>query len=310
MQRISTSNTYQSALLNILSAQNRQGDAQMQVSTGKVADDLRGYGVNADALTATRTLKARVDGYIDSAKILGSTLTVQDQALGQLADAAQGARQAIAEALATGSATGLMATLQGFLGQAVDALNTEYQGRHLFAGGQTDTEPVTPLTLADLTAAPSIASLFNNDQLAIVNRLDDKLTVKTGFLASDLGAPLFQALKDIETLHQGGSGPLSGTLTTAQQTALQGFVTQLDSAWGGLNEAVAQNGGVQNRVETIQTALEDRQTALAGVLGGITDVDMAAAVSRLQLAQTALQASAQVFSTLSGSSLLNVLPTR
>jgi flagellar hook-associated protein 3 FlgL len=43
------------------------------------------------------------------------------------------------------------------------------------------------------------------------------------------------------------------------------------------------------------------------VLGGITDVDMAAAVSRLQLAQTAMQASAQVFATLQGSSLLSVL---
>ncbi len=42
----------------------------------------------------------------------------------------------------------------------------------------------------------------------------------------------------------------------------------------------------------------------------MVDVDMAAAVSRLQLAQTALQASANVFATLTGSSLLNVLGGR
>jgi flagellar hook-associated protein 3 FlgL len=307
MERISTATNYQSALLNILSGQNRQEAAQGQVSTGKVATDLKGYGVHADALTATRSLKSRVDSHIDNTKNLSSTLEVQDQALGQLASAALSARGAVAEAIATGSSEGLMQALQGYLGQAIDSMNTEYQGRHLFAGGQSDTEPVGNLTLADLTAAPSIASLFGNDQLQITSRLDDKLTVSTNFLASDLGAPLMQALKAVQALHQGGSGPLTGNLTPAQSAALEATLPSFDSAWSGLNGAVAQNGGLQNRVSSIQTALEDRQTALSGVLGGITDVDMASAVSRLQLAQTAVQASAQVFATLQGSSLLNAL---
>lgn len=307
MDKISTATTYNSALLNILSAQNRQQAAETQVSTGKVADDLKGYGVRADALTAARSLKARIDGYVDSAKSLGSTLDVQDHALEQLAGAALSARGAIAEALATGSTIGLMASLEGYLGQAVDALNTEYQGRHLFAGGQSDTEPVGPLSLASLTAAPTIAGLFSNDDLAMTRRLDDKATMKVGFLADDLGEPLFTALEAVQALHEGPLGPLTGSLTPAQTNALQAMIGAFDSAWNGLNEAVAENGGMQNRVEAARISLTDRQTALTAVLGDITDVDMAAAVSRLQLAQTALQASAQVFATLTGSSLLNVL---
>ncbi|HTI66850.1 MAG TPA: flagellin [Caulobacteraceae bacterium] len=307
MERISTATSYHSALLNILSGQNRQSAAESQVSTGKVASDLKGYGVNADSLTATRSLKARVDSHIANAKSLASTLDVQDQALGQLADAAQSARGAVAEAIATGSADGLMTALQGYLGQAVDSLNTEYQGRHLFGGGQSDTAPVGALTLADLTAAPSIASLFGNDQLQITNRLDDNLAVSTNFLASDLGGPLMTALKAVQALDSGPLGPLTGTLTQAQSTALTGMIAGFDGAWNGLNESVAENGGLQNRVSSIQSALTDRQTALSGVLGDMTDVDMSAAVSRLQLAQTAVQASAQVFATLQGSSLLNVL---
>jgi flagellar hook-associated protein 3 FlgL len=310
MERISTAATYQSALLNILSAQSRQAAAQTQVSTGKVADDLKGYNVHADTLTATRSLKARIDGYLDSAKSLGSTLEVQDQALSQLADTAQQARSAVAEALGTGNAAGLVSALEGFLGQAIDALNTEYQGRRLFAGGQSDTEPVQNLSLSDLAAAPSIPALFSNDQLAITRRLDDKLTVKTNFLASDLGGPLFTALQSIEQLNEGPTGPLSGQLDETQQNALQGILAQFDTAWNGLNETVAANGGLQNRVDSIRVGLEDRQTALTGVIGDITGVDMASAISRLDLAQTALQASAQVFSSLTGSSLLNVLGNR
>jgi flagellar hook-associated protein 3 FlgL len=310
MTRISTSTTYESALLNILNAQNRLGVSETQVSSGKVADDLKGYGVRADSLTAARSLKSRLDGYVESSRSLTSTLDVQDHALEQLASAALSARGAVAEALATGSAVGLMASLEGYLGQAIDALNTEYQGRHLFAGGQTDGEPLGALTLADLTAAPTIASLFGNDQLELTRRLDDKMSMKIGMLANELGEPLFTALEAVQAIHEGGSGPFDGSLTAAQTAALTALVTTFDQAWAGLNEKVAENGGMQTRLEAVQTSLLDRQTALEGVLGEMVDVDMAAAVSRLQLAQTALQASANVFATLTGSSLLNVLGGR
>jgi flagellar hook-associated protein 3 FlgL len=307
MERVSTAATYQSALLNIMSAETRQTDAQTQVSTGKVASSLGGFGVQADTLTATRSLKARIDSYVDNTKTLSSTLDVQDQALSQMSDAAKSARDAIAEAVATGSADGLMTSLQGYLNQAVDSLNSNYQGRYLFAGGQTGTAPVGSLTLADLTAAPSTASLFSNDQQVATSRLDDKQTVSTGFLASNLGGSLFDALKSVAALDQGGLGPLNGTLTQAQQDALTGMLSQFDGSFDNLNTAVAENGAAQNRVSATQASLVDRQTALSGVLTGITDVDMGAAVSKLQLSQTALQASAQVFATLSSTSLLNLL---
>lgn len=310
MDRISTRNTYQSALLNIMSGLTRQNTAEQEVATGKIADNLKGYGADADALTATRSLWARVDTHINNGKMLASTLEVQDQVLGQLADAALKARGAVAEAVATGGTEGLLTALQGFLSQAVDSLNTEYQGRHLFAGGRSDTEPVAALTLADLSAAPTIASLFANDQLELTSRLDDKLSVSTNFLANDLGGPLFSALKAVQDLNAGPLGPLTGNLTPAQSSALQGMLASFDSAWNGLNEAVAENGGLQNRVEAIQTGLTDRQTALTSVLGDMTDVDMAAALSRAQLAQTAVQASAQVFASLQGSSLLVALSGR
>ena len=245
--------------------------------------------------------------HLDNAKALASTLTVQDGALTQAADAAQGARQAIAEAIATGSTEGLMASLQGKLAQAIDAMNTDYQGRYLFAGGQTSTKPVTAANMADLTVPPSTSAFFTNDQLPASSRLDDNTVVNTGFLASDLGKPLFDTLKTVQALHAGGAGPLSGSLTPAQTTALQGVLTSLDTAWDGLNQAVAQNGVMQNRVSTTQKALTDRQTALGAVLGDMTGVDMADAISRVQLAQLALQASTQAFSMLHGSSLLDLL---
>ena len=307
MNRISTAATYNSALLNILSAQNRQTEAQNQVSTGKIATDLKGYGTKADALTGARSLKSRIDTHLENAKTLNSTLTIQDQALNQLSNAAKEARAAIAEAVATGSAAGLMETLKGKLGEAADALNSQFQGRYLFSGAETATRPFIADDLADLTAAPTIPDLFDNDTIKQVDRLDDNLTVETGFLASDLATPLMTALKAVQTFHAGGGGPLTGQMTEAQSNALTAMLASFDASFDTINDAVAKNGELQNRVESIQGALTDRQTALKGLIGDIADVDMAEAVSRLQLAQVALQASGQVFATLNNSSLLDIL---
>ena len=170
-----------------------------------------------------------------------------------------------------------------------------------------DTRPVALVGMAGLTAAPTIASLFSNDQLVVTNRLDEHMVVDTGLLADDLGTKLLEAFKAVQTLHEGPLGPLTGQPTQAQTTALEGILTSFDTAGEEITGHVADNGGVQARVERVKNALTERQLALTGIIGDITDVDMPAAISRLQLAQTALQASAQVFASLKGSSLLDIL---
>ena len=67
------------------------------------------------------------------------------------------------------------------------------------------------------------------------------------------------------------------------------------------------NGVTQKRFESATTDLSNQADTLTIMVGGVTDVDMAEAVTRLQAAQLAVQASAQVFSSLQQSSLLNVL---
>jgi len=64
-----------------------------------------------------------------------------------------------------------------------------------------------------------------------------------------------------------------------------------DTANQGMTDTVASNGLMQNRVTQSQTTQEGRQTVLETMIGGITDVDLAEAASRLSQAPVALQAS-------------------
>jgi flagellar hook-associated protein 3 FlgL len=308
MDRVASFNAYGSVIANLMAGELRQNQAQQQISSGKVATDLKGFGADAQALTAAKTVKIRVEGFVQNAKALSAKLDAQDIALNQVADAAQGARQAIANAVATDDSTGLMSALQTLFGQAVSGLNTQYDGHFLFSGGRVDTPPVAAQSLSDL-ASPPPGGVFQNDQLKTVNRLDETTTVQTGLLASDVGQDLFNALQSIQTYDAGAGGPFNGKLTVAQSAYLSGMLQTFDAASQGLTNVVADNGLMQNRVSQAQTTQEDRQTTLETMIGGITDVDVAEAATRLSQSQLALQASAQVFASLQNTSLLNYLST-
>lgn len=307
MTRISTADSYQSALLDLMRAQKRQSEAQKQVSTQKVADDLKGFGRASETITAFKSAHARIQGYIDVGGQVMQRLDTQDLAMQRVGDAADGARQDIAEALANGRLDGLMLDLQSRFSQAQDGLNFKHQGRYLFAGAQVDTPPVTADTLSDLTAVPTAADVFVNDQLKAVSRLDDASTLQTGFLADEIGGKLFDAFRQIQAYHEGPNGPLTGQMNDNQRAFLQGIVATFAAAHEDVLQTTAQNGALQQRVDNHLESQKDQSYAMEELIGERTDVDLAEAITALEQAQLAVQASAQVIGQLRNSSLLDIL---
>jgi len=305
MTRVSTGEGWHSALMNLMNAQQRQFEAQNRVSSTKVAQDLKGYGRSSETLTAFKSAHARLNAFVTNGEAVASRLSSQDLAMNHLADAADGARQAIAEALAAGRAEALMLDLGGRFQQALDGLNAKHEGRFLFGGGRTDTRPVSGDTLEDLTAVGSVAALFNNDELKASSRLDDFTVVETGFLADELGAEMFQIFRDVQAFHE--ATPIDGQLTDAQRTFLEGIVGRFQTAHGNVINAAARNGSLQNRVDIHVESQKDQAGALEELISGRTDVDMAEAITNLQQAQMSVQASAQVIAQLRGVSLLDLL---
>ncbi|MDP1736878.1 MAG: flagellin [Caulobacter sp.] len=306
MNRVATGNSYSSVLNDLMRAQVRQQDASAQVSSGKVAGDLKGFARQAETLLATRSIQTKVEGFLSQGLTLTSKLQSQEQAMTQATDASRGARQAVAEALATGRGEALMSELSSWFSSASDSLNARFGGRYLFAGGQVDTPPVSAGALADLTTQPTVASFFQNDNLVPASQLDESTTIQSGFLADQLGTGLFDAFRQVQDFVD-VNGDFTGQLTTAQSSFLEGMLDDFDAAANDLTDATARNGLIQNRVDKTMDAQEARRAMLEGMVGGITDVDMAEAISRLQQAQTTVEASAQVFRSLSDSSLLNLL---
>lgn len=306
MTRVSTVQNYNVMTSNLMRAQIRQSDVGNQVSSQKVATDLKGYAKNAEMLIAMRSTQTRLEGLIEQSKLTTNRLEMQDTGLGKVADSTKSAREAIANALASGSASTMMQQLQANFGDVVQGLNTKSNGLYVFSGAKTDTATTSATSMGDLTLAPSTASLFNNDQYIATNRVDEQTSAKTGVLGDAVGVPVFDAFKKIQA-YVDANGPFTGKLTDAQVTFLNGALGDFDKAYKSVVDIQGKNGVTQKRFEGAQTDLQNQADLLTGMVGEIVDVDMADAVTRLESAKLAVQASAQVFTSLQQSSLLNVL---
>ncbi|MFN3521990.1 MAG: flagellin [Phenylobacterium sp.] len=308
MTRVSTVGNYSAVLANLMAAQQRQIDAGITVSTQKNGTSLKEYSRSAEILTAMKSIESRVSGYLEQNRLIADKLETQDFALDQLAESVQSTREAIASALASGRADTLMLELEANFRNGVQAMNTRYGGKYLFAGGQIDTEPVSAQVLSDLTTPPAvIADFFHNDDFVTKAKVDDATTVSTGLLADDLGTDILTAYQAIQSFNEGADGPFGGNLTENQRLFLEGILDDWDGLHSDTVDRAARNGMAQSRVEGVKTDLTNRKDSLNTMIGEITDADMAEAVTRLEQAQLSVQAAAQVFTTLKESSLLNLL---
>ncbi len=308
MTRVSTTGNYQSALLNLMAAQQQQSDASNRVSTQKNATDLTGFGRSSETLTALKGAQSRVQGFLDTGEVVTARLEAQDLALNQMIDAIGGAREAIGGVLASDSAGTLMLDLEGQFQNIANGLNARHQGGYLFAGADTTNAPVSVMTLAELAAAPTVASTFGNDTIKPVSRVAENTSVETGYLANELGTDVFQIFRDIKAYNDNpATGPLTGKPTEAQKTWLTAQLSRLDAVKSTTIDVAARNGSLQKRIEQMTVSHEAQKLSLGDLVSDRTDADLAQAVTDLQLSQIAVQASAQVVSQLREVSLLNYL---
>jgi flagellar hook-associated protein 3 FlgL len=307
MTRVATFGNYQSALLDLMTAQTRAADAQERVSTQKNATDLTGFGRQSETLTALKGAQSRIQGFIDTSKAVTARLTTQNLAMTQIGDGIGGLREAVGSVLATDSAGSLMLELEGHFQSIRGGLTMRHHGGYLFSGAASSTSPVTVANLQELASAPDVPSVFANDTLKTASRVAEGTTLETGFLANELGAEVMEILRDIQTYHTGPNGPLTGKVTEAQKAFLTTQFNRLEQAATGVIDKTAKTGSIANQVQSVTKGHEAQLNSLDELVSQRTDADMAVAITDLELSQIAIQASAQVISQLRQVSLLNYL---
>ncbi|MDF0542530.1 flagellin [Sphingobium sp. H39-3-25] len=282
-------------------SQQNLATSQLQLNSGKKAQDYAGLGVDAVRTLSARSMLAQQESHQAVTSRVGTTLSLYDAHLNQIDTSVSDMRQQLMESVGTGDSPGLQDLIESAFSDFRNALNATEAGVPLFAGSQTNDSPLKPETLAD-TIGLNAADAFGNDQIRQSSRMGDGVDVEYGVIASDVGTNLIPAFRTLAE-----AGPFGDKLTPAQVTAIGQALGQLDTGLADVRAVNAENGRKQNQVETLGVRAEDRALLLKDVIGKVEDADLGQVAIDISQRKTILEASYSVFSQLSSLSLANFL---
>jgi flagellar hook-associated protein 3 FlgL len=306
MTRISSAMIPMSSMSDIARAQRELVEAGRQSSSQTRANDLKGYGREAQTLVSAERLYARLKGFESTTREMTTRLQIQDVALGRSAEAVNKLKQELFQNLGLESGEGVRAQLDEAFAVLKDTMNTNLGGRYLFGGVMNDRPPVTIDTLDALVTTP-IGDVIEQGASSQVMRVEEGRNVNAGVVADDVISQAMASIQRLAQLHAGPDGPFGGDLTPVQQAAIRNELTTLDAAFNTILLAQAENGRLSQEVDSASSRLTSRVNALDEAIGGIVNVDLAEVAVRLNQAQFAYESSASVFNALRGLSLLNIL---
>lgn len=307
MDRVATFANSQAMLAEFTRTQRTLLEAQREVATEKRIHAFSDAPSELSGLMAARGADSRTSDFEASAKAVRTRVNLQDTHISELADAVSDLRPLIVDSLANDNGATIGDQIKTVFSRITSVLNAQVDGKYIYGGTRQDVPPVTATSLEQLVALPDAADAFQNNGTAQSAKIDEHQTVVFGQLADRLGGEAFDLLRQIASFNAGAEGPFAEKLTTAQKDFLSGMVSKVADAASSVNQKLAENGAVYSVADDAVEAHGDARATLKAMIQDIEGVDMAEAISKLNNAQIALQASAKTFATVQGMSLLDFI---
>lgn len=296
--RIASTTLSDQIIRQIQSLSTQQSKLQTQVSTGQriaLPEDDPAAAARVVSLTSERRQETQFGQNASTALGISqasytslSSLKDISNRIGQLATLGTGT-------LGADAMSGYGTEVNQLIEQAVQTANTTFNGNYLFSGTAVDTPPytvardasgqITGVTYAGNTSSASIALSSTSS----INPGTD------GATNQGIGDYINSLVALRNALNSGD---------TSQVTAVQGSLSAGEDL---IVSSIANNGGIQTRIEAAQTAQTGRTTNIDSLISDETSADLASTVVKLNQAQTAYQAAVQSAASIMSVSLLDYL---
>lgn len=306
MTRIASSMINTSALTDLQRAQRDLFDAQRKTASQKEAEDLKGFGQDARTVVSLERMRAQSDAYKSSAEELSTRLDLQDTHLGRAADVMGQLKEKLTTALALGDLSSVAGEISSAFSDIKSSFNATLNGKYLFGGTASDQPPIEAGTVSELAANPLTDAVSDDGEIVQV-RIDSNRLVDAGPLGRTAALDALDVLRDLQIFEESGSGPFDDNPTAAQKDAITAALSRLKSVHTGLINAQAKNGQALNQADTMIERHTSESNLLESLSADITEVDLAEVAVQLNQAQLQFQATASVFRTIQGLSLVDYL---
>ena len=271
-----------------------------QLASGSRLTDL-GEDPTASALvldfqTSIDQNKASISQADTAQSFLGATETSLSSLNTELTRALELAEQGLSETTSSGRAS-IAEEIDGIRTGILSLANTQAEGKYLFAGTRTTTQPFTEGATGTITYAGDDQDI--DLDITSSASVTTNLTGSAVFLGSGgqgSATDVFQQLSD-----------LSAALTSGSTTQIQTAFDNLKALQAQVNVQISKIGGRESMLQDLQTDLSSYNTSLQTLQGSYQDLDYAAAVTEYTSAQTAQQASLSVLAKQGSTNLFDYL---
>jgi flagellar hook-associated protein 3 FlgL len=297
------SNTPTQALIKIAGIKRAQlQEVSIQIAGGSQHTDFQGYAEdgNVEKLISLKNSLAKSNTYVDSNNLVSGRIDSMSQAVQQIQDIASNLSQLIAQRRNSASGNNIPLDLQasGMLDDIAGKLNIKFDGRYLFSGTKSDTQPVPFIHTSNLTDDNTITASYyqgNSEQPAI--QISDSQKIVYGVTGNDIG---FQQLIGAVNLAIQGHQEDDDNKLAAAFDLVSNAISNLASARASLGTAkdqITQANSAHNSVNLlVQKNLID-----------VSQTDIVQATTRMSELQATVEATYLAFQKLSSLKLSNYL---
>ena len=299
MSRISQLAQQTQTLSNILNAQKRIQDTEIQISSGYKSQTFTGISSEASRLVSLEGLKTRFDQLDKNNTLIEARLERMDQSVATIFDAMSELRNLVIQRInaASGDSVPLAAVAQNLLDVVAGQLNAKANGRFLFSGTQTNTAAVTIPVPDPTTFGVPEANYYQGNSTELSVRIDDTITIAYGMTADRTAFQ--ESIAAMKAAIQGDATNNTTLLTTALSLA--------DSAIASLAGFRAEIGSDLSTIDRAKQRNEDFVLFVEQSISEIQYVDIPSAITQLTADQTILQASFLSIARVGSLSLVNFL---
>jgi len=293
----------QSLITQMRNVQTQLNSASEQSTTGIKSTNYAGVADQAYVLTSLSSEISQASSYADLAESIQGRVDVYYDSLTSMTEVLTDMLTDIsaAQSSGTGSVIGLNDSAQSALDTIATLLNTQYEGRYLYAGSATDTLPVSvdSTTYGAITVPSSADTSYyagNSDMSSA--RVADGMTVDYGMTA-DMDA-FENALRALNIVANASTDPID-TDALSEATSL------LNSALDGIGEQQTRMSSVHSELEAVVDMHTDFQLTAESMVSDLSEVDIAEAMVRLDTLSVQLEASYSAVAKVSDLSLFDYL---
>lgn len=296
--RISSNNVSDAIVRQIQNLSNQQAKLQNQVSTGQrisqPEDDPAAVGRVLNLESESRQLAqfgSNASRALELAQVSASGL----QGLKKISDRAGELGTLGTGVLGPDGMKTYASEADQLVEQALQFANTRSNGDYIYAGTKTDSPPFT----ATRDVNGKITSVaYSGDAASATIPLSESANVSPS-TDGTTNAGFANFLNGLVALRDALNSGTVANVSAAQPA--------LASSEDGLVSAIADNGGVQTRIEAAQSQQSDRATSLTGLISHETDADLPSTIVKLNQTQTAYQAALASAAKIMNQSLLDYI---